>query len=177
MWSNLPANSHKNRIPEAVRLHRNNRLSCSSCLTLCDPMDCSPPGSFVHGFSRQELGCLQWPAISFSRDDKSSHKLDKQIHKAGEGEKDGTKHLFHIISKAGVNGQNVFQQERLPSTVLRCDWHKKILLRMWLTLPLLYSFNHLLVDKEVQKHYIYQQLDSTEKMGMLSVSYTFNPAR
>ena len=25
-----------------------------SCLTLCDPMDCSPPGSFVHGFSRQE---------------------------------------------------------------------------------------------------------------------------
>ena len=25
-----------------------------SCLTLCDPMDCSPPGSSVHGFSRQE---------------------------------------------------------------------------------------------------------------------------
>ena len=25
-----------------------------SCLTLSDPMDCSPPGSPVHGFSRQE---------------------------------------------------------------------------------------------------------------------------
>ena len=24
------------------------------CLTLCDPMNCSPPGSSVHGFSRQE---------------------------------------------------------------------------------------------------------------------------
>ena len=24
------------------------------CLTLCDPMDCSPPGSSIHGFSRQE---------------------------------------------------------------------------------------------------------------------------
>ena len=24
-----------------------------SCLTLCDAMDCSPPGSSVHGFSRQ----------------------------------------------------------------------------------------------------------------------------
>ena len=24
------------------------------CLTLCDPMDCSPPGSSVHEFSRQE---------------------------------------------------------------------------------------------------------------------------
>ena len=28
---------------------------CSlSCVPLCDPMDCSPPGSSVHGFSRQE---------------------------------------------------------------------------------------------------------------------------
>ena len=25
-----------------------------SCLTLCTPMDCSPPGSSVHGFSKQE---------------------------------------------------------------------------------------------------------------------------
>ena len=25
-----------------------------SCPTLCNPMDCSPPGSSVHGFSRQE---------------------------------------------------------------------------------------------------------------------------
>ena len=24
------------------------------CLTLCDPMDCSPPGSSAHGISRQE---------------------------------------------------------------------------------------------------------------------------
>ena len=24
------------------------------CPTCCDPMDCSPPGSYVHGFSRQE---------------------------------------------------------------------------------------------------------------------------
>ena len=28
--------------------------SLQSCPTLCDPMDCSPPGSSVHGFSRQE---------------------------------------------------------------------------------------------------------------------------
>ena len=24
-------------------------LSCFSCLTFCEPMDCSPPGSSVHG--------------------------------------------------------------------------------------------------------------------------------
>ena len=29
----------------------NKVLSCSLCPTLCDPMDCSLPGSFVHGSS------------------------------------------------------------------------------------------------------------------------------
>ena len=32
-----------------------------SCLTLCDTMDCSPPGSSVHGFSRQE----SWSGLPF----------------------------------------------------------------------------------------------------------------
>ena len=36
-----------------------------SCLTLCDPMDCSPPGSSVHGISQARI--LEWVAISFSR--------------------------------------------------------------------------------------------------------------
>ena len=36
--------------------------SLQSCLTLCNPMDCSPPGSSVHGIPQQEyrsgLPCL-----------------------------------------------------------------------------------------------------------------------
>ena len=36
-----------------------------SCLTLCDLMDCSPPGSSVHGISQARI--LEWVAISFSR--------------------------------------------------------------------------------------------------------------
>ena len=36
-----------------------------SCLTLCDPMDCSPPESSVHGISQARI--LEWVAISFSR--------------------------------------------------------------------------------------------------------------
>ena len=35
------------------------------CVWLCDPMDCSPPGSSVHGIS--QAGILEWVAISFSR--------------------------------------------------------------------------------------------------------------
>ena len=40
-------------------------LVAQSCLTLCDPMDCSPPGSSVHGISQARI--LEWVAISFSR--------------------------------------------------------------------------------------------------------------
>ena len=36
-----------------------------SCPTLCHPMDCSPPGSSVHGILQARV--LEWVAISFSR--------------------------------------------------------------------------------------------------------------
>ena len=35
------------------------------CPTLCDPMDCSPPGSSVHGISQASM--LEWVTISSSR--------------------------------------------------------------------------------------------------------------
>ena len=40
-------------------------LVTQSCPTLCDPMDCSPPGSSVHGIL--QAGILEWIAILFSR--------------------------------------------------------------------------------------------------------------
>ena len=36
-----------------------------SCPTLCDPMDCSPPGSSTHGIFQARV--LEWVAIAFSR--------------------------------------------------------------------------------------------------------------
>jgi len=36
-----------------------------SCPTLCNPTDCSPPGSSVHGILQARI--LEWIAISFSR--------------------------------------------------------------------------------------------------------------
>ena len=35
-----------------------------SCPTLCDPMDCSPPASSVHGIFQARV--LEWVAIAFS---------------------------------------------------------------------------------------------------------------
>ena len=40
-------------------------LVAQSCPTLWDPMDCSPPGSSVHGIFHARI--LEWFAISFSR--------------------------------------------------------------------------------------------------------------
>ena len=38
--------------------------SLQLCLILCDPIDCSPPGSSVHGIFQARI--LEWVAIAFS---------------------------------------------------------------------------------------------------------------
>ena len=40
-------------------------LAAQSCSTLCDPMDCSSPGSSVHGILQAKI--LKWVAIPFSK--------------------------------------------------------------------------------------------------------------
>ena len=39
--------------------------SLQSCLTLCDPIDGSPPGSSIHGISQARV--LEWGAVAFSK--------------------------------------------------------------------------------------------------------------
>ena len=41
-------------------------VHAKSCLSLCDPMICSPPGSSVHGILQARI--VEWVAMSFSRD-------------------------------------------------------------------------------------------------------------
>ena len=40
--------------------------SLQLCLTLCDPMDCSPAGSSVHGILQERI--LEWVAMPSSKD-------------------------------------------------------------------------------------------------------------
>jgi len=70
--SSLP---HPSPSFEKTRLHKDRHLlsvfivlvvlAAQSCLTLCDPMDCSPLGSSAHGISQSRI--LEWVAISSSR--------------------------------------------------------------------------------------------------------------
>ena len=48
-----------------------------SCLTLSDPMDCSPPDSSIHGIFQARV--LEWGAIAFSDDQPRQH-IKKQRH-------------------------------------------------------------------------------------------------
>ena len=49
-----------------------------SCPTLCDPMDCSPPGSSVCGILQARI--LEWVAISFSRGSSQSRDRTPVSH-------------------------------------------------------------------------------------------------
>ena len=58
-------------------------MHAQSCLTLHDPMDCSPPGSSVHGILQARI--LEWDATPFSKGpsqhrDRISHPLHWQVY-------------------------------------------------------------------------------------------------
>ena len=51
------------------------------CLTFCNPMDCSPPDSSVHGILRARI--LEWVAIPFSRGSSQPRDQTQVSHMAG----------------------------------------------------------------------------------------------
>ena len=69
-----------------------------SCPTLCDPMDCSLPGSSVHGISQARI--LEWVAISILNvDDLNSpikrQTLSKQINQKQKTKKECQQCVFY----------------------------------------------------------------------------------
>ena len=48
---------------QCMKVKRESEVA-QSCPTLCDPMDCSPPGSSIHGILQARV--LKWGAIAFS---------------------------------------------------------------------------------------------------------------
>ena len=56
------------------------------CLTLRDPMDCSPPGSSIHGIFQARV--LEWVATAFSLiwylGEIKTVEIDQQVPWAGE---------------------------------------------------------------------------------------------
>ena len=61
---------------ELAMVGSNSGLVAKLCLTLYDPMGCSPPGSSIMGFPQARI--LEWAVISFSR---GSSTLGDQTHR------------------------------------------------------------------------------------------------
>ena len=64
LWACLIAQLVKNP-PAMQEKERKESAVTQSCLTVCDPVDCSPPGSSIHGIFQARV--LEWIAISLSR--------------------------------------------------------------------------------------------------------------
>ena len=62
-----------------------------SCLTLCNPMDCSLPGSSIHGLFQARV--LEWGAIAFS----NTYNLGKEKLLQGLGHLKITKPHDHLL--------------------------------------------------------------------------------
>ena len=64
-WKDTARPFSPGRGGDFLRLRCCSRLVAQSCPTLCDPVDCSPPGSSIHGILQRRI--LEWVAISSSR--------------------------------------------------------------------------------------------------------------
>ena len=72
-------NSHQN-LPNSMCVCAK---SLQLCLTLCDPMDCSPPGSSVHGIG-EWTRILEWVAmLSFRGSSRPHQRLLNLLHCGG----------------------------------------------------------------------------------------------
>ena len=83
--------------------------SLQSCLTHCDPMDCSSPGSSVHGILQARI--LEWVAMPFSR---------------GSSQPRGLTHLSWILCIAGRFSPAEPYHEDISSSALERPMGQKL---------------------------------------------------
>ena len=93
------------------------------CPTLCDPMDCSPPGSSVHGIFQVIIP--EWVAISFSRGSSRSRDQPSSPVSPGLGRQilchcaTWEAHFLHGVAKNKKNpGSLILVTTTLPSSRL-----------------------------------------------------------
>ena len=111
--------------PEKLQLGENCcccYLVAQSCLTLCDPMDCSLPGSSVHGSSQARI--LEWVVISFSRESSWSRDRTQVFCLAGNffffffttewPGKPKKKTITLLISVLCINYKGIFSNAHVP---------------------------------------------------------------
>ena len=104
-----------------VRIPKKTRFYCSlvakSCLTLCSPMDCSPPGSCIHGISHSRI--LTWVSISLSRGSPQTRDPDKNT---GVGCHFLLQRIFLI---QGLNPRLLYCRKILGTVIIELGFQRK----------------------------------------------------
>ena len=129
-WSGLP-------FPSPVHEMKSEREFSQSCPTLRDPMDCSPPGSSIHGIFQARV--LEWIAISFSRGFSQPRNWTRVSRIAGRcftiwatsnpthrhipwGNQSWKRHMYSLFIAARYRIARTWKQPRCPLTD---EWIKK----------------------------------------------------
>ena len=69
---------HWSGVPFPSPVHESESEVAQSCLTLSNPIDCSPPGSSVHGIVQARV--LEWGASAFSMLVSTIQQSDSAVH-------------------------------------------------------------------------------------------------
>ena len=113
-------------------------LAAQSCPTLCDPVDCSLPGSSVHGTFQARI--LEWVAIPFSRKENFqtydeflgedffvNHANKYIMDTIRSNDAQTMKKLFKILSDIYENGSNDVQDLVVVTILGEIDNDQKLL--------------------------------------------------
>ena len=92
------------------------KVKSRSRVRLCDPMDCSPPGSSVHGILQARI--LEWDAISFSRGSSWPRNWTQVSCIAGR--------RFNLWGYFCIWCSNLYFWIILPSPVIQARWDVSI---------------------------------------------------
>ena len=88
------------------------------CPTLCDPMDCSLPGSSVHGIFQARV--LEWVAISFSRGSSWLRDQTQVSHIVG-------RHFYHRSHQGSPNSySSIWKMEGTQWKAVFVKWMKNL---------------------------------------------------
>ena len=130
MWNiSLRRNRKEAKTVTNLRIMKSESEVTQSCPpTLCDPMDCSPPGSSVYGVLQARI--LEWVAISFSRESSRprdwtqvSHTVDRRFTVWATREvstlnihwKDWSSNTLAIWCKQSTHWKTAWCRERLKA--------------------------------------------------------------
>ena len=131
-------------------------LVAQLCLTLCDPMVCSPPGSSVHGILQARI--LEWVAIPFSRGSSQSRNWTQVSHMA--------EWFFTIWATREAHNNENFSDFRIQYQSQLCFLYKKTLC----TIILKSSFHESIKSQVIDSMAVHIGKTSNSKQTLLVCS-------